>query len=217
MKKIRIILADDHNVLRQGIAQVLESQEDMHVIAQASTGKEAITLIREHHPDIILLDINMPDLNGLEVTQRVTSDFPDLGVIILTMYRSDDYVFKAIEAGARGYLLKEAEMDELLAAVRNVSKGQSVIDSSLTDRVFAKLRGEIKPVQDDEIKDLPKRDLEILRLIAKGFSNKEISEQIFITEKTIRNRLSLLFQRLNIKNRTEAALFAIQKGLVEEE
>lgn len=214
---IKVLLADDHSVLRQGIAQVLESQEDMQVVAQAKNGQETIDLTRTHQPDIILMDINMPDLDGLEATKRIVEDFPTVGIIILTMYRRDEYVFKAIQAGAKGYLLKEVEMEELLMAVRKVAAGESVIDPTLTSRVFAKIRGDDDVGQIPLDIDLPERDLEILRYLARGLSNQEIAKNVFLTDKTVRNRLSLIFKKLNLKNRTEAALFALKVGLVDEE
>ena len=136
-KEIRILLADDHNVLRQGIAQVLDAQPDMTVVAQASNGEEAISLARAQRPDIALLDINMPELDGVAAARQITAELPETGVISLTMYRRDDYVFEAIKAGASGYLLKEVELDELLAAVRTVAQGEAVIDPAIASRVLA--------------------------------------------------------------------------------
>ncbi|RME41871.1 MAG: DNA-binding response regulator, partial [Caldilineae bacterium] len=211
MKPIRILLADDHTMLRQGIAQVLESQPDMTVVAQAGDGREALALARRHQPTIALLDINMPNMDGVEAARRITAELPETGVIILTMYRRDDYVFEAIKAGASGYLLKEAEMDDLLAAVRAVARGEAVIDPAIAGRVLAELRP--SPPADPSEETLPERDVEILQLLAQGLSNQEIADRLFIAEKTVRNRLSLIFRRLHLKNRTEAALYAVRKGL----
>lgn len=215
-KVIDILIVDDHAVLRQGVAQVLESQKDMHVVAQAASGEEALKLVRSHNPDVILMDIKMPDMDGVEATRLILSENPNANILILTMYRQDEYVFKAIQAGAKGYLLKEAEMDDLLSAVRRVADGESVIDSSLTSRVFAKLRGEIFQQASGGL-DLAERDLEILKLVAKGLSNQDISEKVFVSEKTVRNRLSMIFKQHKLKNRTEAALFAMKHGLVDKD
>lgn len=217
IEEIRVLLADDHTVLRQGIAQVIESQNDMHVVAQASNGKETIDLVRIHKPDIILMDINMPEKDGLEATKLILEEMPSVKIIILTMYRKDEYVFQAIDAGVKGYLLKEAEMEDLLSAVRLVAAGESVIDPALTSRMFAKLRGETEAESLAPDLDLPERDLDILRHLASGLTNKEISEKVFVSEKTVRNRLSLIFKKLNLKNRTEVALFALKVGLADEE
>lgn len=211
--KITILLADDHNVLRQGIAQMLDAQPDMKVVAQADSGSAAVDLARTHQPDIALLDISMPEMDGVEAARLITAELPETGVIILTMYRRDDYVFEAIKAGANGYLLKEVELDELLEAIRAVAQGEAVIDPAIASRVLAEFRRPQKSEQ-TPASVLSDRDVDILRLVAQGLSNKEIAGQLFISEKTVRNRLSLVFQQLHLKNRTEAALYALREGLV---
>jgi len=215
MDNIRILLADDHTVLRQGIAQALELQSDMSVVAQASNGAEAVSLVEQHRPDVALLDINMPELDGVEATRQITAKWPETGVIILTMYRRDDYIFEAIKAGASGYLLKEVELSELVRAVRAVAQGEAVIDAAIAGRVMAELRAETAPAKAATDEELAERDIEILRLLAQGHSNQEIADQLFISEKTVRNRLSLIFRRFHLKNRTEAALYAMRHGLVD--
>jgi len=213
---IRIILADDHTVLRQGIAQVLDMQEDMAVVAQAGNGREAIEMALGHRPDVILMDINMPEVSGVEAALQITAELPQTGIIILTMYRRDDYVFEAIKAGARGYLLKEAELDELLAAVRAVAAGEAVIDPAIAGRVLAEFR-QPRTGRTDAETPLAERDVAILRLLAQGMSNQEIAGRLYLSEKTVRNRLSLIFRQLHLKNRTQAALYAVQEGLTEQE
>lgn len=215
MENIRIILADDHTVLRQGISQALELQDDMSVVAQASNGTEAVQLVRQHRPDVALLDINMPELDGVQATRQISAEWPETGVIILTMYRRDDYIFEAIKAGASGYLLKEVELNELVRAVRAVAQGEAVIDATIAGRVMAELRSELGPSKPPTDEALAERDIEILRLLAQGDSNQEIADRLFISEKTVRNRLSLIFRRFHLKNRTEAALYAMRRGLVE--
>ena len=212
MSTIKILLADDHNVLRQGMAQVLSAQPDMQVVAQAENGRLAVTLARKHHPDVILMDINMPELDGVEASRQITAELPQTGIIILTMYRRDEYVFEAIKAGASGYLLKEVELDELLEAIRAVARHEAVIDSAIAGRVLAALRqpAATKP-------KLAERDLDILRLLAQGMSNQEIADKLAVAEKTIRNRLSLIFRQLHLENRTQAALYALREGLISEE
>lgn len=215
MEEIRVLLADDHTVLRQGIAQVLESQADMTVVAQAQNGLEAINLAKEYRPDVALLDINMPAMDGVEATWRITSELPETGVIILTMYRRDDYIFEAIKAGASGYLLKEVELSELLRAIRAVARGEAVIDAAIAGRVMAELRSSSAPVAETTSNEsLAERDIEILQLLAQGLSNQEIADQLSLSEKTVRNRLSLVFHQLHLKNRTEAALYAMREGLI---
>ncbi|GAB4283012.1 MAG: response regulator transcription factor [Candidatus Promineifilaceae bacterium] len=213
---IRILLADDHNVLRQGMAQAIEAQPDMTVIGQADNGLDAVNLALEKQPDIILMDINMPQADGVTATQQISAKAPNIGIIILTMYRRDDFVFEAIKAGASGYLLKEVELDELLNAIRTVAKGEAVIDSIIASRVLAELRRPKQKPQTETDK-LTERDLEILQLVARGLSNQEIADKLFLAEKTVRNRLSSIFKQLHLENRTQAALYAWRKGLVEKE
>lgn len=213
-EEIRVLLADDHNVLRQGMSQVIDAQEDMIVVAQASNGLEAISEARIKKPDIALLDINMPEMDGVEAARHITSELPDTSVIILTMYRRDEYVFEAIKAGANGYLLKEVELEELLAAIRAVARGEAVIDPAIAGRVLAEFRQpqSARPAPESALSE---RDADILRLVAQGLSNQEIADRLFISDKTVRNRLSLVFRQLHLKNRTEAALFALREGLVD--
>ena len=211
VEKIRLLLADDHNVLRQGMAQVLDMQPDIEVVAQAENGEEAVRLTARHRPDIVLLDINMPGMDGVDAARHISADFPQTGVIILTMYRRDDYVFEAIKAGANGYLLKEVELD----AVRAVASGEAVIDSAIASRVLAEFRQPEPAQASEEEPDLAERDVQILRLLAQGLSNQAIADRLYIAEKTVRNRLSGIFRRLHLENRTQAALYAIQEGLAE--
>lgn len=215
MGEIRILLADDHTVLRQGMAQVLESQPDLTVVAQASTGEEAVALAEQHQPDVILMDINMPKLDGVAAAQQITTISPHIGIIILTMYRRDEYVFEAIKAGARGYLLKEVELEELLNAIRSVSLGEAVIDPAIAGRVLAELRRPRQALA--AASELAERDLEILQLVAQGLSNQEVANKLHLAEKTIRNRLSIIFKQLHLENRTQAALYALREGLIDEE
>ena len=195
------------------MAQALDAQPDMKVVAQADNGAEAVDLARTHKPDIALLDINMPEMDGVEAARRIAAELPETGIIILTMYRRDDYVFEAIRAGANGYLLKEVELDELLEAVRAVAQGQAIIDPAIASRVLEEFR-QPQIREETPISQLSERDVDILRLVAKGLPNQEIANQLFISEKTVRNRLSLVFSQLHLKNRTEAALYAIREGLV---
>lgn len=210
---IRILLADDHAVLRQGMAQALNMQPDMVVVAQADNGIEAVQLAQTHTPDVALLDINMPEMDGVEATQQITAVAPQTGVIILTMYRRDEYVVEAIKAGASGYLLKEIELDELLTAIRTVAQGEAVIDPAIASRVFAALRRPQRPQPSPADSDLTEREIDILRLLAEGMTNQEIASHLSLAEKTIRNRLSLIFRKLHLENRTQAVLYALREGL----
>lgn len=215
-KAIRVLLADDHHVLRQGMAQVLDAQPDMMIVAQAGNGREAIKAAQNFQPDIALLDINMPEMDGVQAARHIGDVSPDTGIIILTMYRRDEYVFEAIKAGASGYLLKEVELDELLAAIRAVASGEAVIDPAIAGRLLAEFRRPQKSEEPTE-PDLAERDVEILGLLAQGLTNQAIADQLFISEKTVRNRLSLIFRKLHLENRTQAALYAMREGLAKPE
>jgi DNA-binding NarL/FixJ family response regulator len=217
MTEIRILLADDHNILRQGIAQVLESQPDMLVVAQARNGEEAVRLAAETQPDIALLDVNMPEKDGIAATREISAASPDVNIIILTMYKSDELVFDAIKAGANGYLLKEVEMEDLLASVRAVAAGEAILDPAIAARVLDEFRASPTEKSRSKTPQLAQRDIQILTLLGQGMSNADIGEQLFISEKTVRNRLSLVFKQLHLRNRTEAALYALRKGLAEED
>ncbi|NCF70030.1 MAG: response regulator [Chloroflexi bacterium] len=214
-EQIRILLADDHRVLRQGMAQALDAQPDMCVVAQANNGVEAVQLVSTHRPDVALVDINMPEMDGVEATRRITAVSPQTAIIILTMYRHGDYVVEAIKAGASGYLLKEVELEEVLAAIRAVARGEAVMDPVIAGRVLAELRSLQSVETQPSEPQLSARDAEILRLLAKGLSNQEIARHLHIAEKTVRNRLSLIYRNLDLENRTQAALYALREGLIE--
>lgn len=207
MSEIRILLADDHTVLRQGIAQALETQSDIAVVAQGRTGKEAVALAKQHHPDVILMDIKMPELDGVAAAKQITAQQPQIGIIILTAYRRDDYVFEAIKAGASGYLLKEVDLKELLNAIRWVSQGEVFIDPAIARRVLAQLCGSHRPLA-SATSEFPRRDLEILQLMAQGLSNQEVADKLSLVEKEVRNRLSLIIKQLHLENRRETGHLA---------
>ena len=214
-EQIRILLADDHRVLRQGMAQALEVQPDMVVVAQANNGLEAVELVEIHQPDVALVDINMPEIDGVEATRRITADSPHTRIIILTMYRQGDVVVEAIKAGASGYLLKEVELEEVLSAIRAVARGEAVMDPAIAGRVLAELRSPQSAHNQLSELQLSNRDLEILSFLAKGRSNLQIAEQLQVAEKTVRNRLTVIYRNLHLENRTQAALFALREGLLD--
>lgn len=212
-QRIRVLIADDHTMVRQGLSQILDSEPDMKVVGQATTGEEARELAEVTRPDVIVMDINMPDLDGVQATRLITAGDPDIGVIILTMYRQDQYVFEAIKAGARAYLLKDADSDELLRAIRAVATGEALLDPAIALRMmdeFRRLQG--GPVGADGVSVLTERELDILRLVAQGLDNNEIGAELGLSEKTVRNRLTVIFEKLHVNNRTQAALYALRKG-----
>jgi len=214
--KIRVLVADDHALFRQGLRQLLEMEPDIEVVGEAKDGLDVQIKTRECSPDIILMDINMPVTDGVAATKRILSENPNVGIIILTMYRQDQHVFEAVRAGARGYLLKDALAEDVAKAIRTVKQGESLIDPEMATKLlkeFRRLADRVEP--EAGLSDLTPREIEILRLVAAGMSNKEIGAKLFLAEKTVKNYLTLIFQKLQIADRVQAAVFAIQQGLIE--
>lgn len=214
MNKIRILIADDHVMVRQGLKQILELEEDMVVIAQASTGDEAVKLAREQKPDVVLMDINMPGTNGLQAIKELKEDKNPFRIIVLTIHQDREYLFKTLQMGAEGYVLKDAEPKVLIEAIRNVSRGQSYIQSNMTrDLVQEFNRVTLHEKEKHEENDLTSREVEVLALIAEGMINKEIAKQLYISEKTVKNHVSNIFKKLNVSDRTQAAIYAFKHNL----
>lgn len=215
-RTIRILIADDHTMVRQGLSQICEAEPDMTVVGQAANGDEARRLALRLRPDVVIMDINMPVLDGVQATQQITAAHPEIGVIILTMYRQDQHVFEAIKAGARAYLLKDADSDELLQAIRAVAAGQALLDPAIARQMIEEFRRMQETATGvDGVTSLTPRDLDILRLVAQGLDNNEIAARLSLSEKTVRNRLTGIFEILHVSNRTQAALYALRKGLAQ--
>jgi len=214
MKKIRVLLADDHTLFRKGLQEIINKQSDMAVVGEAKDGVEAVEKTEELNPDIILMDIGMPILDGVKATRLIKGQNEKVGIVVLTMYRNDQYVFEVIKAGAQGYILKDADLGELLKAIRRVHRGEPMIDSSMAGRVLVEFSKLTRDQESQDFLDLSKRETEILQLVAQGATNKDIAEKLFISEYTVRNALSIIFQKLHVNNRTEAAVYALQEGLL---
>ncbi len=212
---IRLLLCDDHAMFRQGLRSILETEKGFRVIGEAATGREAVRYALSTHPDIILMDIQMPELDGVAATKTILEEFPDAKVIILTMYRQDRYVFEAIKAGARGYLLKDADADALISAIRRVADGETLLRPELAASVLDEFRrAEAVPAHPEHrLSELTEREEAILRLLAQGASNAQIADTLGVSEKTVRNRLSEIFSKLRLNNRTQAALYALREGI----
>ncbi len=212
---IRLLLCDDHAMFRQGLRSILETEEGMRVIGEAATGREAVRYALSTHPDIILMDIQMPELDGVAATKTILEEFPEAKVIILTMYRQDRYVFEAIKAGARGYLLKDADADDLVSAIRRVADGEILLRAELAASVLDEFKRAKEAPEHPEhrLSELTEREATILRLLAQGASNAEIADALGVSEKTVRNRLSEIFSKLRLNNRTQAALYALREGI----
>ena len=217
--KIRLLIADDHAVVRSGLRSILETEDDIEVVGEAADGHQALEMAQELLPDVILMDINMGDWDGVTATRRVRNSVPSSRVIVLTNYDEDNLVFSSIRAGASGYLLKEVSGNQLTNAIRTVADGFSLIYPSVARRVldeFGRLRGGTAPIDDDQgYSDLTPREREVLKLIASGRANKEIGTELGITERTVKTHISNIFSKLQLTDRTQAALFVHNRGLLE--
>ncbi len=212
---IRLLLCDDHAMFRQGLRSILETEDDFRIIGEGSTGREAVRYALETRPDVVLMDIQMPELDGVAATKAVLAEQPDAKVIILTMYRQDKYVFEAIKVGARGYMLKDADANDLIDAIRRVAAGETLLNAEMAASILDEFRkvGELPEHPDHKISELTEREEDILRLLAQGASNQEIAGSLGVSEKTVRNRLSEIFSKLRLNNRTQAALYALREGI----
>ncbi len=209
--RIRVLLADDHHIVRAGIRQLLESADDIQVIAEAGDGIEAQALIQQHKPDVAVLDIQMPKASGIEVTRWVRSHLPEVGVLILTAYDDEPYVMAVLQAGANGYVLKTARTEELVRAVREVHEGKSALDPFVTRKLMAAL---FKRPEKAPIEPLTEREADVLRLAAKGYTNKAIGVQLGISDRTVQGHLAHIFAKLQASSRTEAVMRAVSRGLI---
>jgi DNA-binding NarL/FixJ family response regulator len=211
---IRVVLADDHQLFRQGLRALLEMERDIKIVGEASDGLEVQRLSLEQEADVVLMDINMSIVDGLSATRELTRVRPHLAVIVLSMHHEEGHVFQALRAGARGYLLKTSRASEVAAAVRAVAAGQSLLDPSVTASVVAEFRRmSVSASPEDGLGQLTETEMKILQHVAAGMSNKEIASKLSLAESTVKNRLSVLFQKIGVLDRTQAAIYAITHGL----
>ena len=215
MKRTRILLADDHAVVRQGFKMILGAQADMEIVGEAANGREAVELAAELHPDIVVMDVAMPELNGIEATRRLTAANPHIRVIALSMHKDSVYVREILRAGARGYLLKDVSLDQLVNAVKTVAAGGSLVAPMVTQRLLSgleRMHNEFTSL--DRPDPLTERETEILRLMAGGYSNKEIANSLGVAEGTVKNHVSNILSKLGVRDRTRAVLKAFELGIV---
>ena len=213
---IRLFLCDDHKLFRQGIRKLLELEHDIQIVGEANNGEEMLDMLKNTGPDIILMDIGMPEMDGVTATYKIKKILPHTNIIILTVYEDEPHIFAAIKAGAMGYLLKDVSIDELIEAIRKVNKGEALIQPIIATKVlkeFAMLDKRKIKEGDKFYNDLTEREKEILRLITLGGTNKEIANKLGISEKTVKNHISNIFQTLHVNNRTQAAIYALDKKL----
>jgi DNA-binding NarL/FixJ family response regulator len=208
---IRVVVVDDHPLFREGVASLMTRAEDVHLIGEADSGEDAVRLAAELQPDVVLMDLHMPGLGGIDATRTIARRHPQVGVIVLTMLDDDDSVFAAVRAGARGYVLKDAERGSLLRAIRAVARGEALLGEAIARRVLTHLNPPPTPDQpepDPDIGRLTRREQEILALIADGRRNAEIAAQLVISERTVGNHISNIFRKLHVIDRTQAAIRA---------
>lgn len=211
---IRVLLVDDHDLFREGLRELLQSQAEIEIVGEVSDGLQVERAVEETRPDVILMDVSMPVADGVSTTRALLARRPELGVIFLTMHAEEKVVFKAIEAGARGYLLKNARINEVAHAIRVVSSGASLIDATLATRVLQEFRRlSTQSGKPETPAGLSETEVKMLRLVASGLSNKEIARRMCFAEATVKNRLSVIFDKLQVEDRTQAAIYALTHGI----
>jgi DNA-binding NarL/FixJ family response regulator len=212
MSKIRILIVDDHPVFRFGLRSLLSSVPEMEVVAEAVSGEEAIQEANRLIPDIILMDINLPGINGIEATRKILAANPEIGILILTMFE-DDSVFEAVQAGARGYILKGADPEETLRAIQSVIKGEAIFSPTVADRLIHFISTEKERATPEIFPELTDRERDVLNLLARGLTNTAIAEKLYLSPKTVRNHVSNIFSKLQVSDRSQAVIKAREAGM----
>jgi len=210
---LKILLVDDHEVVRLGLKSLLSDYPSFEVVAEASTADEAVEKTLAYKPDVVVMDIRLPGKNGIEATREIMEELPDTKVIMLTSYAEDDLLFDAINAGAFGYVLKQIGSDDLIDALESIGRGEALLDPSLTQKVFKRVREASRKATDEAFASLSDQEIRILSLIAEGKTNKEIASAIFLSEKTVRNYVSSILSKLSLKTRSEAAAYAVKHSI----
>ncbi len=212
MDKINVMIADDHSLIREGLKQLLEFDGTIKVLCEASNGVECLDKLHIYHPDVLLLDINMPEMNGIEVLKKMKEDQSQVKVLILTVHNETDYLMKAVDIGVDGYILKDSESQELKKAIKAVKDGENYIQPSLIPALNNQLVN--RDTDKDKISSLTNRELEVLVQVANGMFNKEIATNLNISERTVKNHISNIFKKIDVSDRTQAAVFAIKNNII---
>ena len=215
MNKTRILLVDDHAIVRLGLMTLLNDQPDMEVVGEASTAAEAISVVKNTQPDVVLMDIRIPGEGGIEATRQIVSLFPESRVVILTSFADDELIMRAISAGAIGYVLKQVGNEELIRAIQAAARGEATLDPSTTTRLLSQLRESDRKAKDDAFRNLSDREMDVLVPLARGKTNAQIGELLNLSEKTVGNYISNMFDKLGLKNRIELAAYAYENHLFE--
>ncbi|MGQ9513073.1 response regulator [Thermodesulfitimonas sp.] len=209
---VRVLVVNDHALIRQGLIKILSVEPGIVVVGEAANGREAVEFIRKQPTDVVLLDISMPEMNGIEACREIKRIRPETAVVVLTIHDQEEYLFEMIRAGVSGYVLKDMSVDKLVETIYGAARGESFIPPHLTAKVFQEFNRLAAHSNPD---GLTEREIEVLRLVAAGASNREIANKLFISEKTVKNHLSNIFQKIRVTDRTQAALYAIKQRLVE--
>ena len=210
-----VVIVDDHPVVRAGVRTVLDAAEDIAILAEGTTGADALRLTALHRPDVLVLDVNLPDISGVEVTRRLRAQGETVAILVMTVHDDSRTVFGLLENGATGYVLKDEALETLERAVRAVAQGASWLSPAIARQVVRRAVGDVTPVPDPPITPLTPRELEVLRLLAQGLDNAAIAQTLVVTRRTVQNHVSNIYGKLHVATRTEAALYAIRRGLVE--
>jgi len=209
--KIKLVIVDDHRVVRSGVKALIDTESHMEVIGEAADGREAVTKVKSQNPDVVLMDLVMPEMDGVEATSEITKVDPAPKILILTSFSEEERIIQAIKAGATGYLIKDASPDELVQAIGDVYHGESTLDPKVAGTVLRSVQNEPQ----DSSEELTDREVDVLELLAEGLPNEDIAEKLYISERTVRSHVSNILAKLDLTNRTQAALYAVRKGIVE--
>jgi DNA-binding NarL/FixJ family response regulator len=215
MRRIKVLIADDHTIVRQGMRKLLEIYPELQILGESKDGYETIEMAKKLNPDLIIMDISMPVLNGLEATRQIKKSFPEIKVLILTMHSEKEYIFKVLQSGASGYLLKGSHIDELVMAIRAVDRGESYLSSPISKSIIEDYVGGTSKALEGSSQPLTTREREVLQLIAEGHTSRGIATKLFLSSKTVETHRAHIMQKLNIHNAAGLIRYAIQKGLVE--
>ncbi|MDW7675632.1 MAG: response regulator transcription factor [Bacillota bacterium] len=212
MDKVKLLIVDDHALVRKGISSLLAEEDSVEVIGEAANGLEALDITKELMPDVILMDINMPECNGIEATKLIKKELPYVKIVMLTVYEDEQYLFEAVKSGAQGYLLKNLEPENLVASIMDLLKGEAPISPSMATKIINEY-AHITARDSKTDNDLTRREREVLDMLSQGLTNKEIAKQLMISDNTVRNHIRNIFDKLHLENRVQAAAYALQVGL----
>lgn len=210
---MKVLICDDQALIRDGLEMLLKLERDIEVVGKAEDGAEAVELAAQRQPDLVLMDLKMPGMNGIEATRQIRAHYPAIKVLVLTTFDDDEWVFDAIRAGAAGYLLKDTPREKVIEAIRGTMEGKSFVDPTVAGRLIQQVAGRQAQPASRLLDELSEREVEVLRLIARGLSNAEIAAHLYLSEGTVRNHVSAILAKLNVPDRTNAAILAIQTGL----